>query len=253
MSPKTSGNGRQSKSRSKSSNGNRTPRTRLWLGIALLAVAIAVFWFNERYSPEVVDISAGRVNPANNGKLVRVSGRATAGGAITDSVFGVTARAIRLRRRVEIYQSKETAAVWSERQANPPMPFLSADTFARDVRLGAFRLSPDVVAGLNGGEAVDASNATLPETIRARAHPIKSGFQVGDPAAPRIGDLRITFQQLRSPRISIVVRQAGDTLESADDATVDPARTSTFRVIGFGIALIGLALLVRRNANGREE
>jgi hypothetical protein len=60
---------------------------------------------------------------------------------------------------------------------------------------------------------VDVSQAKLPASIQARAQQVASGFQIGDPASPQPGDLRVAFEQLKSPQVSIVSGQIRDTFE----------------------------------------
>ena len=56
---------------------------------------------------QVISISPDAPLPANEGKLVHLTGTAEAGGPVTDKVFGITATALKLRRDVEMYQWKQ--------------------------------------------------------------------------------------------------------------------------------------------------
>jgi hypothetical protein len=229
----------------------------VFVGLLLFVAAFPVLWFNEGYAvkmarsltegaSEVVGVAADSVDPANEGKLVHVAGRATTEETITDPLFKVSANAIRLRRKVEMYQWRETSTtrterntggsettrttysydrVWSEQpidagsfrhpegHQNPPMPFGSADYTARRVTLGAFRLNASQVGQLSGADPVDISAAEPPESIRDRAQRSGSGFHAGNPGLPVLGDLRITFTQVSPGEASVVARQFGDTFE----------------------------------------
>ena len=55
----------------------------------------------------VVSVDPARVDPANDGKLVHLSGDLKPGAPLTDPDFTVTATALRLVRTVEMYQWKE--------------------------------------------------------------------------------------------------------------------------------------------------
>jgi len=57
----------------------------------------------------VVSVDAARVDPANDGKLIHLSGDLKSGAALTDPDFTVSATALRLVRAVEVYQWKEEA------------------------------------------------------------------------------------------------------------------------------------------------
>lgn len=125
----------------------------------------------------VVDVPADRVDAANEGKFVHVSGRADTQEVLRDDVFGVATNALRLVRTVEIYQVVEHRETRREerdgktvespvytyenewcakpvdssqfnnaerRTANPPladMRFGNADQISQNVTLGAFALS----------------------------------------------------------------------------------------------------------------
>ena len=146
-------------------------------------IAFPLLWWNEGRAIQtaralqegertVIGVAAGPVDPANEGKLVHVMGRATIDETLKDAMFGVSANAIKLRRTVQMYQWTEKSSSqkqknlggsettettytyepsWSEKPVdsasfkqrsgheNPPMPFLSAELAAGDVRLGAFR------------------------------------------------------------------------------------------------------------------
>lgn len=88
------------------------------IGIVLFFVAFPVLFWNEgravqtaksleEGSKKVVSVSPGTVDPANEGKLVHTSGEATTDETLTDSEFGISAKAIKLTRTVEMYQWKE--------------------------------------------------------------------------------------------------------------------------------------------------
>ena len=55
----------------------------------------------------VVPVDPSRVDPANDGKLVHLSGDLKPGAPLTDPDFTVSATALRLARTVEMYQWKE--------------------------------------------------------------------------------------------------------------------------------------------------
>jgi hypothetical protein len=290
---------------------------RLWqsikgvaLGIILFIVAFPVLWLNEGYAVKtarlltkgaktVIDVASDRVDPANEGKLVHVTGTATTGETVADPVFGVAAKTIRMRRKVEMYQWKETSStqkqknlggsettttvykytqVWSEQPINSAAfkqqqghqnpdawPFSSAVYFAGDMRLGAFRLNQHLVNQFTGADPVDVSQGKVPASMQARARPMESGFQIGDPAAPLTGDLRVSFEQLKSPEVSIVSGQIRDTFEpyQVSGGTVElvgmgtqsaaamfgnaqsqnTTRTWLLRGLGFILMFVGLTLV----------
>ncbi len=132
-----------------------------------------------------VDVPADKIDAANEGKLVHVSGKADTQDVLSDDVFGVSATALRLKRTVEVYQTVEHSETkrikegdktrevttysysneWcskpvdssqyhdaAKRAANPPaaMPYGDVDKLAANVSLGAFKLSDAHVKRIGG-------------------------------------------------------------------------------------------------------
>lgn len=165
-------------------------------GLALFVAGFPILFLNEGRAVDtarrlkegagaVVDVPADKIDAANEGKLVHVSGKADTQDVLADDVFGVSATALRLTRTVEVYQTVEHAETkrikegdktrevttytysneWrgspvnssefhdaSKRAANPPaaMPFNSLDRYAQNVTLGAFKLSETDVKRIGG-------------------------------------------------------------------------------------------------------
>lgn len=188
----------------------------------------------------VVTVAAGTVDPANEGRLVHVSGDATSPAPLRDPVFGAGGPGLlRLQRRVEMYQwrerketetetsvgGKETTRTtysysrgWSdepidssafqrpEGHANPSMPYRSQVQDARPAKLGAFTLGGSQLQQLNAFEPLaPADGGPLPAGFR----PDGEAVVRGDPANPAVGDLRITFQAVPAQALSVVARQTG--------------------------------------------
>ncbi|MBO7683461.1 MAG: hypothetical protein J6T51_01905 [Kiritimatiellae bacterium] len=130
--------------------------------------------------------SAAAVDPEMDGRLVHVSGRADTKDVLSDDVFGVSATAIRLSRKVEMYQWRERSRteekkklgggvektttytyskVWSDEllpsgdfkesgHDNPAaMEFASEERVASSVSLGAFRLNERQIARIGSAQA----------------------------------------------------------------------------------------------------
>jgi len=88
------------------------------IGIVLIIAAIVVLFWNEgravttarslaEGSHAVVAVGSASVDPVNDGKLVYVSGDLTERAPLADQEFGVSANALRLVRKVEMYEWKE--------------------------------------------------------------------------------------------------------------------------------------------------
>ena len=130
--------------------------------------------------------SIAEVDTEMNGKLVHMSGKAETDDILSDDTFGVSAKAIRLTRKVEMYQwiehAKETekkklggkvekttvytySKDWSEElirsdefkesgHDNPgSMEFTSETKYAPNVRFGAFRLTEKQVKRIGSAQA----------------------------------------------------------------------------------------------------
>jgi len=89
-----------------------------FLGIAFFIAAFPILWYNEGRAVRtekslhegqgaVISVPSDRVNTANNQKLVHMTGKATTTEFLADPEFNVSANAIKLRRRVEMYQWEE--------------------------------------------------------------------------------------------------------------------------------------------------
>ena len=197
---------------------------------------------------KVVTISSETIDATNESKLVHFSGHASAGSTPRDSDFGVTADgALKLRREVEMYQwqentsssttkktggSSETTQTYSYEQVwsrslirsdsfaqsghdNPTkMPFASATETGNPITVGAFTLSNSLIDRLNDFAPLPlASLEGLTEAATANAKLYEGGIYLGtDPAAPVVGDVRVTFSTIQPGEVSIVSQQGGQTL-----------------------------------------
>jgi len=230
------------------------------VGFILLAVAFVLLFWNEgrsvkRYktlkegSGAVVSVEAGKVDKANAGKLVHLTAKADTKQTLTDDLFGVSARALKLKRIVEMYQWTETShkeskknlggsktqkttysysKKWSEDviksadfhesegHKNPgSKAYRSLTQTAEPITLGAFVLSPSLVDKIDHFEPLPIeSDATLPEAIKEKVKISDGGFYVGkDTAKPEVGDTRIKFEVAKPATITVVAAQVKQTFE----------------------------------------
>ena len=192
----------------------------------------------------VVDVDAQRPDPANKGKLVHVAGQASATLPLLDPDFGVSGTGLRLTRTAEMYQWKEeehtetsknvggsetktttytysktwsTDAIDSSRfkrpqdHGNPSKSVGERDVYARDAMLGGFALDEALLSQLPRGETLRVPNdiAAALKAKRPNAKISDGLIYVGDdPSAPRIGDLRISYQLTPAGPISVIAAQA---------------------------------------------
>jgi hypothetical protein len=227
------------------------------LGLVLVvASCIGLFW-NEGRAVQtakslaegeslVVDIDPGRIDPANEGKLIHVTGTMKAGTAPNDTEFGVSADGLKLVRTVEMYQwqeeqktetrknvggSEETVTTYSyvrgwsrmpidssrfkvpDGHHNPAMRYRGADFMGGDVTFGAFRPGKHVVERLPASQEVRV-NPALAETLSARIkEPVQVNdgkFYIGrDPSSPQIGDMQISYTLAPAGAVSVISQQSG--------------------------------------------
>ena len=197
----------------------------------------------------VVSVDSGAIDPAYEGQLVHTSGLAETPDFLTDQDFAVTADAVHLERKVEMYQWRQSeqreqrnklgggtetvttysySKTWSEEHIpsssfkqpeghhNPgPPPFASRTFTAPEVTLGAFRLSPGLISSMRGYQPLPVTSlGLLPAGLRPNARLHQGAIYLGDnPASPRVGDLRITFRYVEPDMISVVAAQRGVGLE----------------------------------------
>ena len=194
----------------------------------------------------VVEVAAESVDPANDGKLVHLSAEAVTDETLVDQDFGISANAIRLRRDVEMYQWKETEKSETQKKLgggeetvttytydkewssflndssnfhqpsgheNPSeFPYDSVTLDAEDVAVGAFYLTPDLIAQLS--DFKDLPVRDMPEGAEwpEDAQTSKGGIYLGaNPAQPQVGDVRIKFSVVEPGQVSLVAAQNGDT------------------------------------------
>lgn len=229
-------------------------------GGLLAVVAVVVLFWNEGRAVNraqalkegagaVVAASAERVEPANDGKLVHLSGLATTTETLADGEFGVATNVLKLRRNAEMYQWKETkseskdknlggsettkttysyAKQWSaslidsaqfkqrEGHTNPAaMPYATRTSTAEKVTVGAFTLSGGLTGLINNFTELPVEQTeSLPAPLKAKAKlQDRRVFLGADPASPQIGDQRIGFQIARPAVVSLIARQVKGTFE----------------------------------------
>ena len=88
------------------------------IGLLLFVIAFPLLWWNEGRAvntakkinfakDNIVLASAADIDKTNENKLIHISGKATTGETLTDATFGVSVKAIKLLRKVDMYQWEE--------------------------------------------------------------------------------------------------------------------------------------------------
>ena len=228
------------------------------IGLALFIAAFPVLFWNEgravkRYKTlnegagSVIPVPEAQVLPENQGRLVHVTGRATTAEVIVDPEFDVAVNAIKLIRKVEMYQWKETtkrktrkklgggkktvktysySKTWSSNlissstfkrpggHHNPDsMPYRSREFVAAKVILGDFELSRSLVEKIGRTTPLSVADLADIEGISDASYHGNSIYIGNDPASPQIGDIRITYRIVEPTDVSVVSRQTGNSFQ----------------------------------------
>jgi hypothetical protein len=229
------------------------------IGIVLVFASLAFLWWNEARAVDAdraldasgraaMSVAADRIDPANEGRLIHVSGVAAAASPLADPETGLVApSALVLERKVEMYQwteessaqtrekvggTQETITTYTYKLAwsgepvdtanfkqpggrtNPEMLLRSARVTAGDPRLGAFMLSEANLETLNVETPFKPSKA--PTGWTSTADGIYKGR--GTPGAPQLGDVRVTYTMIDSPiDLTVMGRQSGNQLTTWTD------------------------------------
>ena len=230
-------------------------------GVIIFIVGFPLLFWNEgravnRYKAlkegagVVVSVADDKVDAANDGKLVHLTGLAKTEEILKDNEFGISATAIKMKRISQMYQWKETKKtktkkktgggtttkatysyqkVWSDKivssgnfkepegHTNPTsMKYAEKQYTAKNVTLGAFDLSRALIGKIGHWEDVDIqeSSSQLPAALQAKVKNLENSYYIGKtPDSPEIGDIKISFKIVKPLKVSIVSKQVGKTFE----------------------------------------
>ncbi|MFZ2087062.1 MAG: TMEM43 family protein [Desulfobaccales bacterium] len=176
------------------------------------------------------------------GKLIHLTGMATTKENLTDPDFGVSAQAIKLERRTQMYQWEENQKsetvknlggstttrttysyekVWSGSliksgdfkkpgHNNPAhMSYPSKQFAARQVTVGVYQLSPGLINQVGGAEPFSFEGMPpLPENLWGKAQWEGSSLYIGkNSQSPQIGDVMAEFQVVKPEMVSIIAQK----------------------------------------------
>jgi hypothetical protein len=194
-----------------------------------------------RHGGEVIDLGANATpQPAQHGYMARVVGTPRVVEAPRDPEFNLRADTPVLMRHVEMFQWREIRIGddvhyeldWEERSidsggfrepsghANPGNFPISGKQFdAGLVQVGGFRLSPPLLHAMSGSVRVMPDLKSLPANLAA-SFSQSGGYLTTSvrPDDPRLGDLRVSWDEVPLQQSTIVARIDGDRLVPASDA-----------------------------------
>lgn len=241
-------------------------------GLALFIAAFPLIFWNEGNAVKVANslnegastvISLNEINnlePSNEGKLVHLNGMITNVDILSDEAFGIELEAVKLKRKVEVYQWQENSKkkkekklggsetttttytyekIWSEdlinssefnqsqKHVNPTSKaFESESQVSSKGNLGAYELSSPLINQVNTFEpiAINLPSESLMDKYADRAQIVNGQLFVGsDPSNPEIGDFRISFEVANPLEVSVIAKQMGSSLR--------PYKTSNGRTL----------------------
>lgn len=226
------------------------------LGILLFLGSFGLLFWNEgravktykglkQMQAETVIVDPPKLNSANEGKPVYITGLATTDETLSDDVFPVAFKGIKMKRTVEIYQWTETSKsekrkkvgggeetvttytyskAWSSSAINSgnfaqpqghensgSLPFESREIRAATVTLGDFTLSDSLVSKIGGYRKLEISAMPAdPQSVPPLTKVANGGYYIGyNPAQPAIGDVRVGFEAIPPTDVSFVSVQKG--------------------------------------------
>lgn len=194
-----------------------------------------------RHGGEVINLGANAQPQAGqHGYMVRMVGTPKVVEAPHDPEFNLRVNTPVLVRHVEMFQWREIRIGdgvhyeldWVDRpldashfkdprgHANPASFPISGKQFdAGLVQMGGFKLGPVLLHALPGSEQVTPDPKSLPENLAAsftlyQDHLVTSAH----PGDPRLGDLRVSWDEVPLQQLTIVGRLDGDRLVAAAEA-----------------------------------
>jgi len=199
----------------------------------------------------VVSVPIDTKDVGNEGKLIHFSGLAKISSLLADGEFGVSGSALKMRRIVEVYQWKEETKSrtveklgggtettntytyskdWSDKlidssnfreaatHQNPSSKlFADKEWISQGVTVGAFAITEDLLSALSGYKPLAVTQEMLNvQTTTSAAQLQLVGntiyYQTANTATPEIGNTRINYEVIAPQDISIIYKQAGETL-----------------------------------------
>ena len=203
--------------------------------------AVAALTALNQAASQLVEVNAATLDSQANNKLVHMSGMMETSAPARDPLLGVGGPGLlRLRRQVEMYQWKEEEKTetqknlggsetkkttytyhkeWSstpiessrfhvaQDHRNPPMQVNSTTFDSPEVKLGAYRVDPSLLANVTAFKPFAPS--TTPDGYQNVGDVLYRSQNTSDPA---IGDIRITFTAVPAQTMSVVAMSASGIL-----------------------------------------
>ena len=221
--------------------------------LAVIAAAVAAYAWMHRHPPTeaapaaqanaesagaAIAISADRIDPANDERLVTISGEPRIVSPARDIQLGIEVNALMLLRYADMLQWKEECAgakctyaqVWSpqlisskafrepEGHQNPKrLPVTTTRYAAKEVRIGAFKIDPGAFVDPRFGlalpikpEPYPVKTSQLPSNLTISFREVNGTLYAGDPEHPAVGDVRVIYRTIPVKKVEVTGVQRGD-------------------------------------------
>jgi hypothetical protein len=230
----------------------------IFVGIILIILSCILLYWNEgnyvqtaagiaEVKGSVQEITGDKVDPAMEGKPVHLTANTKAGSTLEDPPFGVSAKAIRLSRQVQLYEWVEStktekrkklgggeetittydynkqwvtnhqdSSAFKEKGHENPAPAgeISPTVInSTDSTIGAFKLQDPVLSHLDSYTKLPLQNITLPGDKKFKVSNDML-YQGKDPATPAVGDIKIEYQVVNPGQLSLIAKQAGNSFDT---------------------------------------
>lgn len=234
----------------------------IFIGFLFVIGAIILLFWNEGRAVKteqnlkegfsvVVSVSPDKRDLKNEGKLIHFSGMTKSPDLLTDNEFGISARALKMQRIVEVFQWKEESRSktvqklgggtettttytyskeWSDKlidssnfreaetHQNPSVKlFLDQEWIAQGVTVGEYAISEDLLSALSGYQSFSIPQEMFDakNTTSSAQLQLKGNiiyYQTNNITTPEIGNVRISYEIISPQDISIIYKQSGEML-----------------------------------------
>ena len=221
-------------------------------GLALIVLGIMLLFWNEGRTVAMQsaineglksykDVTSEKIDSKNEGKLIATTGKLdlTNSGDLKDQKFGITVKAAKLRRNVEMYQwieecttdenDKETCTYkkdWSSNledssefkeagHTNPAsFKYESEDFLAPIVKVGAFDLPERLLKSLSYNQKLNNEKLTGMYKEPVEGFKLEGNYitNTKTDSETEVGDLRISYEYATDGEVSLLGVQNGSTL-----------------------------------------
>ena len=226
-------------------------------GIILIIIASILLFWNEGRAVKrdktlnegiglVLSVKPDAVLPANDGKLIHISGKAVVNDTLKDDLLNISTKAVRLDRNVEMLQWAEKTdsktreklgggtetvttyryeLAWSNKMIDSAkfrhpaghentlsFPVSSKTVTAQNVTVGAFALNPSQIARVGTLTNQPLTNDNIVNGKFGDKFPtIVNGIMyVGSQTHNKAGDVRISLKVAKPGNVSVIARQVGN-------------------------------------------